>query len=262
MSDRTFRITQPHMRGPDVELGQRDLRAKLDHWGAREYPLPIDGDYGVATRAAYALVCKGMGIAQADLEHGITPRIRSKIRNAELTATERSRYEERADWRKALADKWAHGGTAAPLAKIITHANGFTAGHDGVDLICPPQSPAFAIIRSRVVRISDDWWGAGAPRDPAVRDKGDGIVIMRALVAAGPIEVGDYLGYGHGEHPRVHVGQTVEPGTHVCDAGMANAWHLHFMQFRGDPGKARDGGPKGIGNRDPWPAVRYCIEHA
>ncbi len=267
MSDRTFRLTRPHMTGKDIELAQLELRSKLRFWGVPDYPLVADGDYGVATRSAYMDVCYGMGILEklkdpVELAHGITPALRTKIRNARLSPEEKERHEDRAAWRDRLAAQHAGGGTAAILAKIITHANGFTGGHDGVDLICPPNSPAFAMVQSRVVRVSDDWWGASAPRDESVRDKGDGIVILRSLVSVGPIVKGDLFGYGHGEKPRVKVGDIVVAGQRVCDAGLANAWHLHLTWFRGNPGLARDGGPKGIGNRDPWPAVDHCRRHA
>lgn len=262
MSERTFRVTRPHMEGDDVRGFQSDLRRKLAHWGVPEYPLTIDGSYGVATRAAAADVARGLGIAQADLARGITPAMRSKMRHSRLTPVERARYVARAGWRRALVARHAGGGTAAILARIDTHANGFQPGHDGVDLICSRRSPAFAMVRSRVVRISDEWWRLGAPSDPKVRDLGDGIVILRSLVDIGPIRNGDLFGYGHGEHPVVSLGDIVSAGQHVCDAGFANASHLHLMWFRGNPGVAKDGGPKGIGNRDPWPAVKFCMEHA
>lgn len=259
---RTFKIDAPHMEGDDIKAWQVELLRRLDYWGATDYPLKADGDYGVATRSATATVLHGLGIAQDAMDEGVTPELRVKVRHSQLSSDERQRYEQRAEWRKDLADRWEGGGTAAVLAKIYTHANGFSGGHDGADLICPPDSPAFAIVKSKVVRISDNWWGLGAPANARIADKGNGIVILQSLVSLGPIQKGDYFGYGHGEKPRVKEGQVVEAGRRVCDAGLANAWHLHFMHFRGNPGKASDGGPKGIGNRDPWPAVSYCIKHA
>ena len=67
-------------------------------------------------------------------------------------------------------------------------------------------------------------WGLGAPADPAVRAKGDGIVIIRSLVNIGPIKTGMNFCYGHGEKPRVKVGDIVEAGQWICDAGLANAF--------------------------------------
>ena len=63
------------------------------------------------------------------------------------------------------------------------------------------------------------------------------------------------LCYGHAEKPRVSVGDTVEAGQWICDAGLANAWHFHFM-VNDNP----DTG--GVGDRDPWPIVKYAIDHA
>lgn len=262
MSDRTFKLKKSHMTGEDVKLGQRDLRKRLEHWGASDYPLEVDGDYGVATRAAYQDVAYGLGIAQDELKEGITPRIRRKIRHAELTDAEMARYKDREGWRKQLAEKHKGGGFSSPLVKIITHANGFSSWHDGVDLICPVDAHGFAMMKAKVVRVSDSWWGLGAPADQGLKDKGDGIVIIQSLVDAGPIKKGDYFGYGHAEKSRVRTGDTVSAGQWICNAGYANAWHFHMMQFRGDPGKASDGGPRGVGNRDPWPAVDYCINHS
>ncbi len=264
MSDRVFRLTTPHMTGTDVKLGQGDLRRKLDHWGVEDYPLVADGDYGVSTRAAYRTVCYGLGIEQDEMAAGVTPALRSKIRNSQLTAEERERYEDRAAWRDRLAKRFEAGGVAPPLAKILTHANGFAPGHDGADLICPRDAPGFAICRARVARVdAGGWWGLGAPRDPKVRSKGDGIVVLEALVTVGPIRKGMYIGYGHAEHARVRVGQIVSAGDWICRAGDANAPHFHFM-VNGGGAKFRrdDGSPRGVGDRDPWPIVSYCIRNA
>ncbi len=63
------------------------------------------------------------------------------------------------------------------------------------------------------------------------------------------------LCYGHAEKPRVKVGDVVHAGQRICDAGLANAWHFHFMvNHRSDT--------KGVGDRDPWPFVKYAIDHA
>ncbi len=253
---RTFRLTAPHMSGSDVRDFQGWLHRKLESWGADDYPLPIDADYGVATRSAVATVLHGMGIAQEAMDEGVTPRLRVKMRDNRLTPAERARYVARGSWRKALAQKHKGGGVCSPLAKIITHANGYRPpGHDGVDLICPRDAPGFAICRARVIRADNGgWWGKGAP-SAAVAAKGDGILILRSLVDIGPIRKGMNFGYGHGEDMRVKEGDIVEAGQRVCRAGMANAPHFHLMvNMRGDD--------RGVGDRDPWPIVEWVIDHS
>lgn len=258
---RTFKVDKPHMKGDDVRDWQRELTRRFNHWGVG-FPLEADGDYGVGTRNATATVLHGLGIAQSAMAKGVTPNLRIKVRNSKLTETERKRYDDRKEWRKGLAAKHRNGGTAAVLARIHTHANGFSGGHDGADLMTTKRAQAYAISPCEVVRVSDDWWGIANPGG-ALGDQGDGIVIVRATVDMGPhIKKGDYFGYGHGENPDVRVGEHLNAGDRVCDAGNANGFHLHFMQFRGNPGSAGGGGPKGVGNRDPWPAVEWCIRHA
>jgi murein DD-endopeptidase MepM/ murein hydrolase activator NlpD len=132
-----------------------------------------------------------------------------------------------------------------------------------VDLICPKDAPGFAICKAKVVRAdAGGWWGKGAPKDPDVRAKGDGIVILQSLVNIGPIKNGMLFGYGHAEHARVTKGQTVKAGDQICRAGMANAWHFHFMVNSGAPRFWDGSRPLGIGDRDPWPFVRYAIDHS
>lgn len=261
---RTFKLIAPHMRGDDVETWQRELKKRLDHWGAEAYPLKIDGEHGVATRSATATVLHGMGIAQTAMRNGVTPALRTKVRHSRLTESEKRRHAERADWRKKLAEKWKGGGTAAVLAKIVTHANGWTgpSTHDGVDLICPPDAPGFAICRSKVVRAdAGGWWGKGAP-SPAIAAKGDGIVVLQSLVSIGPIRKGMLFAYGHAEHPRIDVGDVVNAGDWICRAGMANAPHFHFMVNSGGPKFWTGRRPRGVGDRDPWPLVKFATDNA
>lgn len=268
MSDRTFKLTQPHMSGDDIRLGQRELASKLAHWGADSYPIRVDGEYSIATRAAYRDVAFGLGIARADLAEGITPELRSKIRHGRLSPVERARYLARAGWRKELARKHGEqGGVSPPLVKVLTHANGWSgpSGHDGVDLICPSNAVGHAICRARVRRADKDgWWGKGAVASPGhpIGD-GDGIVVLEALVDIGPIRRGMFIGYGHAEKPMVQVGEVVEAGQPICHAGFARAWHFHWMVNAGGARFTMENGkPRGVGDRDPWPIIAYCIKHA
>ena len=260
---RTFKVRAPHMKGDDIAAFQKVLKAQFDTWQV-DYPLALDGDYGVATRAACASVCHGLGMTASEvMKDGVTPALRIKIRHKDLTDAERTRYHERREYRLALRKKFEAGGVCSPLVKILTHANGYGAGHDGVDLICPKDAPGFAICNAKVVRAdAGGWWGKGAPRDPDVRAKGDGIVILQSLVNIGPIKQGMLFGYGHAEGATVAKGAIVKAGDRICRAGFANAPHFHFMVNSGAPRFWDGSRPLGIGDRDPWPIVKYAIDHS
>jgi murein DD-endopeptidase MepM/ murein hydrolase activator NlpD len=144
---------------------------------------------------------------------------------------------------------------ATPIRRILSSSWGYHPGvHDGVDLICEEDAPCYAICDGTVVDVrSGGWWGKGAPADPALREKGNGIIQIRCDVDAGPFRKGLVFAYGHAEKATVKVGDKVHAGDQVGHAGFANAWHLHFMVHAG-------GHLRGIGDRDPPPFVRYAIE--
>ncbi len=253
---RTFKITDDgSMRGDDVSIWQRDLKRRFDHWHV-DYPLVIDGRYGAVTRDATATVLYGLGISLETMERGVTPDLRVKVRNSRLNTTERARYDGRADWRKRLAVRHDRGGkTSPPLTTILSSSWGYhPPGHDGVDLICRERAPGLAICDGIVIRAdSGGWWGKGAP-SPAVAAKGDGIVIIRCTITAGPFKPGLNFAYGHAEDPAVRVGERVQAGERICRAGLANAWHFHFMVNNRDDNR-------GVGDRDPMPYIRYAQAH-
>lgn len=249
MSERTFKVTVPHMRGKDIEAWQEHLNGQMKTWRV-DYRLLVDGDYGPITRDLTASVCHGFGLASASsaMARGVTPQLRIKLRNKRQTEADKRRFDQRAEWRKAFRARMAARDLAAPLGKILTSSHGFKPGHDGVDLICNPRAAGLAICKAKVVRVSDDWWGIGNPGG-AVGDRGDGIVVLRSLVSVGRFKKGMNFGYGHAERPRVRVGETVEAGQVICEAGLANAWHFHFMV-----NSRRD--VMGVGDRDPMPFIR------
>jgi murein DD-endopeptidase MepM/ murein hydrolase activator NlpD len=145
---------------------------------------------------------------------------------------------------------------ALPVSPILSDSWGWHPGvHDGIDLICNPSATLTAICEAQVIRADPGgWWGLGAPSNPEVRAKGDGIIILRALVDTGPIKKGMNFCYGHAESPQVTVGQTVSAGDVIGKAGFANAWHVHFMvNARSDD--------RGVGDRDPLPFVQYLQQH-
>lgn len=257
MSDRTFKVQAPHMAGSDVHDWQSWLRDQFRAWNIA-YPLAVDGDYGVATRAATASMCEAMGLAAPyGMEDGVTPALRIKLRNRDLTAAERARFVARVGYRRKLRLRFEHGGSVhTPVSRIITDSWGYHPGvHDGIDLICPPDATLYAICTGRVLRADPSgWWGLGAPSDPALKAKGDGIIVVRCQVSAGPFRPGLNFGYGHAEHAVVSAGDTVKAGDLIGKAGFANAWHVHLVvNGRSDA--------KGVGDRDPRPFTDYARSH-
>jgi murein DD-endopeptidase MepM/ murein hydrolase activator NlpD len=253
---RTFKLTSPHMRGDDVRAWQRILNKQFDNWGVK-FHAPVDGDYGVPTRDATATVLHGLGILLVEMQNGITPELRTKVRDKKLSPTERTRRVMRRLWRRRLREKHAGGGVARPVAKIISSSWGWHVNlHDGVDLICPPDAAIYALCDAEVFDVrASGWWGLGAqPAAGHALSEGDGIIQLRCLADIGPFRRGMHFGYGHAEHARVRVGQRVEAGQRIGSAGFANAWHVHFMVNGGST-------KRGIGDRDPMPFVKYAIKH-
>jgi len=258
---RTFKMTTPHMEGGDVRAWQAWLVEKFDSWHV-DYPLTVDGDYGQATRSATASMCRAWGIESAmdAMADGVTPRLRIKLRQDDRSPDEVAcfRSVERTDYRRALREKHNGGGVAMPVAKIIADSNDWAGtAHDGIDLICPPESPLFAICRAKVVRAANSgWWGQGNPGG-ALGARGDGIVIIQSLVDAGPIREGDCFGYGHAEKMRVEAGDTVSAGEWIATSGFAVAWHPHWMRNTGTFAPTM-----GRGDADPRPVLDYCRRNA
>ncbi|MCU1676645.1 MAG: hypothetical protein JWM93_1403 [Frankiales bacterium] len=149
-------------------------------------------------------------------------------------------------------------GLAAPVqTNLATDTNGWSGpgGHDGIDLICAADAPLYAICDAKVIDVrSGGWWGKGAPSDPELRARGDGIIQLECLVDVGPFKRGMHFGYGHAEGARVKVGDIVRAGQVIGRAGLANAYHVHFMVNGG-------GTSRGTGDRDPRPFVVYATSY-
>lgn len=251
MSQRTFQVKPRHMRGPDVEAWQRALLAQFRRWKI-DYPLVVDGDYGIATRSATATVLFGLGIRPAAMAGGVTPKLRTRVRRRRLGVAERARRAKRRGWRRQLRRRM-NARVASPLVKVIADSWGYHPGvHDGIDLICPPRAPIFAMVKSRVLRAdTGGWWGKAPSGDVTL---GDGIIVLEVLENVGPFKKGLRLCYGHAEQPRVKVGEIVEAGEVIGRAGLAVAWHIHLMVND-------DGGTRGVGDRDPRPFYDYARRH-
>jgi murein DD-endopeptidase MepM/ murein hydrolase activator NlpD len=252
MSDRTLKVTSPHMTGRDVSAWQTSLNLQMRRWDADDL-IEVDGDYGLATRSYTSKVLYGLGIAQSKMAEGVTPELRKKVRDRSLTPVERARYVKRTGWRRDLHGK----NVSSPLVKILADSWGYHPGvHDGMDLISEPDAVIHSMTNGTVVRVSPSgWWGLGAPSDPALKAKGDGIVIVRCAEDVGPFKRGMNVCYGHAEKATVKEGQKVVAGQPIAHTGFAVAWHIHLM-INDDP--PSNGFYKGVGDRDPRPYYDYA----
>ncbi len=123
MSNRTFKLTSPLMRGQDVAYFQKTLNERFHDWSVGFY-LDIDGHYGSHTRSATERVMYGLGIAQRELRHGVSPGLRSKLRNpASRSHDERVRANQRADWLRRLRRRHEGHGPAAAIAYARKHVH-------------------------------------------------------------------------------------------------------------------------------------------
>jgi murein DD-endopeptidase MepM/ murein hydrolase activator NlpD len=223
-------------------------------------PIKDDGIYAQATRSFTAALCQASGLsAKTAMKNGVTPELRIKLRNKDLTAAEKKAREFRRrakDYRAKLRDQWRVRKVHAPVDKIIADSWGWHPGiHDGLDIISVEGVPAYAMVKSKVIDVrARGWWGLGAPTDPKLLARGAGIVQLEVLESVGPFKKGMHLGYGHCAHARVKVGQVVQAGEIIALVGFANAAHIHFMVNGG-------GTLKGIGDRDPLPFVNYAVKN-
>lgn len=256
MADVTLVVKSPHMKGDVVKSWQQEVKAQFKKLDI-DCPIVIDGDYGVASRDHSASLCYALGIDPGtEMKNGVTPELRTKIRNRRLTDAETKRFKERANWRQRLRDRYesaAVSGVHRPVVKIITDSWGYHPGvHDGVDVITQPNAVCFAMVKSRIIDVrAGGWWGKAPSGDVT---KGDGIVQMEVLETVGPFKKGYHIGYGHQEKAVVREGQVVEAGDKIGHAGLAVAWHIHLMVNTGNTSK-------GIGNIDPRPLIDYAVKY-
>ncbi len=260
MSDRTFKIDSPIMRGNDIKAWQELILQVGESWNVH-FPLKVDGKYGLATRSFSKAVLFGRGFSHEQLDDGITPWLRSRTRDPNTrpdAVRERAGEQPRRDFRDALRKKYAKDAeqdVAAPIGKIITMTWGWTPGvHDGIDLICGVKAPIYALCDAEVIDVRPGGWWGNSPSGEIW--KGDGIIQIKCLTDDGPFKRGMHFGYGHAEGADVHVGQRVEAGARLGEAGLAVAWHIHLMGNNGEFGL------RGKGSFDPRPFVDYAIRRS
>lgn len=264
MSNRTFKLDSPHMKGSDVKLWQRDVKALFKRM-AIDCPIKADGDYGVATRSFTAALVHANGMtAGVQMKTGVTPDLRRMLRAAPKSLTDAQQKtrlsQQRKEYRSKLRRRYAQVDgpkVHVPTTVIVQDDWGFHPGvHDGLDVITPPDPVIFAMCRAKVIDVrSSGWWALGAPRNPKLRAKGDGIIQLQVLENVGPFKRGMHIGYGHAEKARVHKGDIVRAGQAIGHAGFANAWHIHLMVNTGDT-------MRGVGNLDPKRFLDYARKHS
>lgn len=256
---RTFKIENPPMKGDDIKAWQNLILDIGLTWNVY-FPLEADGTYGMQTRSFSKMVLFGRGFAHSQLDEGITPWLRQLTRNPDerpQVVKDRANEEWRKNFRGNLRKKFdrdAASDVAAPIGKILTMTWGFYPGrHDGIDLICGIKAPIYALCDARVIDVRPSGWWGNNPSGEVWR--GDGIIQIESLTNDGPFERGMHFGYGHAEGAKVKVGQKVEAGSRLGEAGLAVAWHIHLMANNGEFGL------KGKGSIDPRPFVNYAIKN-
>ncbi len=104
------------MSGGRIAAFQRVLNARYASWDVN-HRIAVDGEYGQATRDATREIMFGLGIAQSELEHGVSPALRIKIREpARRSRAELKRSAGRADWRRRLRRRYEGHGPEAAIA--------------------------------------------------------------------------------------------------------------------------------------------------
>lgn len=265
MSDRTFKLQTPSMRGDDIKSWEEELKDLFSKIGIRA-PIVPNGVYASIDRSYARSFVYAIGLDPNQvLENGVTPDVRTALRHwhSRITPEQSKALEARTDWRHRLRQRYHdleqnnQGKTSTFLDKLLADSWGYHPGvHDGIDLISLPDVPIHAPFKCEVIDVRDKgWWGLGAPKDPVLRAKGDGIVQLKILEDVGPVKKGWHIGLGHAEKARVKVGDIVKAGTWVANTGFANAWHIHCVLNNGTVGL------RGIGNLDPQAMVDYTIKH-
>jgi len=192
-----------------------------------------DGDYGPRTRQTARRVLRGLGVAPADYEHGITPALRGLIRTpTRRSAAQLERARQNRPWLKALRKRYAVSGAAAaryPLGrrgKLIgrphqgTHSLGNRQSDNAVDLGVAVGTTMLALDDGEVVKVSRH-------AQDGSRFAGDAITIRG--------DRGNSYFYKHGV-ASVRVGQRVKRGQVIGTTGSASGSpHLHLGFMKGDP---------------------------
>lgn len=261
MSDpRTYVVNSksPLMSGDDIKSWQNEIKAEFKKMDL-DCPIEADGIWGVGSRNFMATLCYAIGmVPEVVMANGVTPELRTRVRNRQLTAHEQQRYGARVDWRRRLRTRWevaAVKGVHRIVQKVNADSWGYHPGiHDGLDVVTDRSAQIYAPVKARVIDArAGGWWGLGAkPSSGFPVSAGDGIVQLEVLETVGPFKKGMHIGFGHCENSSVKPGEIVEPGDKIARVGIANSsWHIHLMVNTGNT-------TRGVGNTDPRPLLDYA----
>ncbi|MGZ4271638.1 MAG: hypothetical protein ACXVSX_20830, partial [Solirubrobacteraceae bacterium] len=118
---RTFRLESPLMRGRDIAAFQQLLNERFAGWSI-DKRVDVDGEYGPMTRRAARQAVYALGIAGAELAHGVTPELRMKLRRpSRRTPDEVAHATRRRGWLGRLRRQHQGQGAQAALAYARKH---------------------------------------------------------------------------------------------------------------------------------------------
>jgi hypothetical protein len=109
------------MRSGRIASFQRLLNHRYERWDV-DRRIDVDGEYGGETRDATREIMFGLGIAQTELDRGVTPALRTKLRDpARRSRAELTRADGRKDWRRRLRRRYEGHGPEAAIAYARKH---------------------------------------------------------------------------------------------------------------------------------------------
>jgi hypothetical protein len=117
---RTFHVRPKPMHGTDIKAFQHTLNARFEGWKI-DVHVAEDGEYGAATRHAAIQAARGLGLTEADYQHGITPQLRSIMRKpSRRTPAQRARAKQQRPYLAKLRKQ--HAATGALNARAYKEA--------------------------------------------------------------------------------------------------------------------------------------------
>lgn len=125
---RTYKIEAPVMSGEDIKSWQNEIKTLFSQFYI-SCPIVVDGNYGDSTRSFTASLCHALGMNEVVVMlHGLTPELRVRIRNHQLTPSETIQMNQRGPWRNALRQSWSPNITHISAAGVtfIKQFEGFS----------------------------------------------------------------------------------------------------------------------------------------
>jgi murein DD-endopeptidase MepM/ murein hydrolase activator NlpD len=231
---RTLKVTDPSIEGPDVTALQQALNTRLRARGRS--PIDVDGDYGPMTHQAALDVAWFLGIGPAaSFEQPLSPYKQKLIRNPKLR---NAKQLERAGKRKHMQPP-VPGGIVRPLTTRPGRnsefaipdtegapSNSGTRFHAGKDWFAPGHSPVKAPVSGKIVEAK-----------PSLVDTGQVFGgTAKILAADGKVWVFRHV------IPQVSVGQRVRAGQLVAKVTLwkSGPSHSHIEVWKTLNGGVQD----------------------